>query len=193
MKTWALLILLLVGGCSCASLPDYSEAKASAVRIDFPDGGVCSGTAISKTAILGAAHCFKVSEGTAKFNDNAVTWKVVANDGADHVLVTVDKPFKVWARMSARKPAQGDVVFVHGNPNGIKDLLRVGHVAGWDGDLMALDLLGWFGDSGAAVWNEDGRIVGVVSRMYPGDQPYWRLTGCYAIKFTAEDWKKAGV
>lgn len=193
MKTWALLILLLVGGCSCASLPDYSEAKAYVVRIDFPSGSVCSGTAISKAAILGAAHCFKTEAGEARFNDRPVKWKVVANDGADHVLVTIDKTFTTWARLSARKPAQGDVVFVHGNPNGLKDLLRVGRVAGWNGDVMALDLLGWFGDSGAAVWNEDGRIVGVVSAMYPGDQPYWRLTGCYAIKFTAADWKAAGV
>lgn len=194
MKTIALLLaFFFIGGCGCASVPNFDEAKAYVVRIDYPNGGVCSGTAVSKNAILGAAHCFKEETGEAKFNDQAVKWKVVANDGADHVLVTVDKPFKAWARMSARKPAQGDVVFVHGNPNAIKDMLRVGRVAGWDGDLMALDLLGWFGDSGAAVFNEVGRIVGVVSRMYPGDQPFWRLTGCYAFKFTAEDWKAAGV
>lgn len=195
MKFTLLLALLLTAGCSggCASVPDYDEAKTVVTRLEFPSGSVCSGTAISKTAILSAAHCFKVDEGEMTLNGKQVKFKVVANDGFDHVLVTVDKPFTEWARMSARKPAQGDVVFVHGNPNGLKDLLRVGRVAGWNGDVMALDLLGWFGDSGAAVWNEDGRIVGVVSAMYPGDQPYWRLTGCYAIKFTAADWKAAGV
>lgn len=192
MKYAALLLIFLAGCSGCASFPDFADAKESSVRIDFPSGGVCSGTAISRTAILSAAHCFKVAEGEAKFNDQDVKWKVVANDGADHVLVSVDKPFKRWARMG-HKPAQGAVVFVHGNPNGIKDMLRVGRVAGWDGDLMALDLLGWFGDSGAAVFDENGLIVGVVSRMYPADQPYWRLTGCYEIKFTEADWKAAGV
>lgn len=195
MKLIALsLALLLTAGCSgCASMPDYADAKAATVRLEFPGGGVCSGTAISKTAILSAAHCFKTDEGSATVNAKEVTFKVVANDGQDHVLVTVDKPFTVWARMGIRKPSQGDVVFVHGNPNAIKDMLRVGRVAGWDGDLMALDLLGWYGDSGAAVFNEDGRIVGMVSQMYPGDQPYFRFTGCIAIKFTAADWAKAGV
>lgn len=193
MKLAVLLLVFLTGCGGCASVSDFAEAKAYVVRIDFPHGGVCSGTAISKTAMLGAAHCFDEDKGAAKFNGQPVKYVVVANDGADHVLVTVDRPFKTWARMSASKPEQGDVVFVHGNPNGIRDMLRVGRVAGWDGDLMALDLLGWFGDSGAAVFNEDGRIVGVVSRMYPADQPYWRLTGCYALKFTADDWKAAGV
>jgi S1-C subfamily serine protease len=194
MKWIALFALLLVGGCSgCASLPDFDEAKASVVRLEFPGGSVCSGTAISRSAFLGAAHCFGAEEGEASVNGKPAKYKVVANDGADHVLVTVDKPFTVWARMSARKPSQGDEVFVHGNPAGIKDMLRVGRVAGWDGDTMAIDLLGWFGDSGAAVFNEDGRIVGVVSRMYPGNQYYWRLVGCYEFKFTAADWKAAGV
>lgn len=195
MKTIALLLAsLLMAGCSgCASMPDYNDAKASVVRLEFPGGGVCSGTAVSKTTVLSAAHCFHVDSGDMSVNGKDVTFKVIANDGEDHVLVSVDKPFTVWARMAIRKPSQGDVVFVHGNPAAIKDMLRVGRVAGWDGTLMVLGLLGWYGDSGAAVFDENGQVVGVVSRMYPGDQPYFRLVGCYQITFTAKQWAEAGV
>lgn len=194
MKWIALFALLLAGGCSgCASLPDFDEAKASVVRLEFPGGSVCSGTAISRSAFLGAAHCFGADEGEASVNGKPAKYKVVANDGADHVLVTVDKPFTVWARLSARKPAQGDEVFVHGNPAGIKDVLITGRVSGRAGDILLLDLNAWYGTSGAAVFNADGRVIGVVSRMYPGDQFFWRLTGCYDIKFTAEQWRAAGV
>ncbi|HEY5849627.1 MAG TPA: serine protease [Lysobacter sp.] len=193
MKALVLLLALLTGCGGCASVPDYNDAKASVVRLEFPGGGVCSGTAVSKTTVLSAAHCFHVDSGDMSVNGKDVTFKVIANDGEDHVLVTVDKPFAVWARMAIRKPAQGDVVFVHGNPAALKDILLTGRVSGrWD-DLLLLDLNAWYGVSGAAVFNEDGQIIGVVSRMVPGDQAYWRLTGCYDIKFTAKQWAEAGV
>jgi hypothetical protein len=56
---------------------------------------------------------------------------------------------------------------------------------------MELDSNNWHGDSGAAVFNRWGQIVGVVSQMFPWPNDGWRLTQLNALKFSQEDWQKA--
>jgi len=188
MKLAALLALVL-SGCGCVSVPDYESAAKASLRLEWPNQ-VCSGTAVGPHTILSAAHCFGVASGSMLVNDVRADYEVIADDQNDHVLVHVST-FQSRVAHLGPKPRQGDVVFTHGNPGGYPDLLIVGYVSGWVDGNMELDSNNWHGDSGAAVFNRWGQIVGVVSQMFPWPNDGWRLTQLNALKFSQEDWRKA--
>ncbi len=125
--------------------------------------------------------------GEVLVNDVRADYRVIANDQNDHVFVRVSIRFPRVA-MRGPKPLQGDAVFTHGNPDGYKDLLIRGYVSGWVGTNMELDSNNWHGDSGAAVFNQYGQIVGVVSAEFPWPNGGWRLTEITAFKFSEADW-----
>ncbi len=182
-----LAVLLLTSGC--ASAADYREAHRKTVRL-VTNGSVCSGAAVGPRVILTATHCID-DGGAMTVNGEPVVWWVTANDGQDHVLVRVSARFKTWASISAVKPKHGDVVFTWGNPATYPDILRVGRVAGWHDGAMLLDENNWYGDSGGAVFNQYGLVVGTVNAMFPWPNQGWRLTQVNPLKFTAEQWKEA--
>jgi hypothetical protein len=187
MKIYALLLTLLMAGCSgCASVPDYAAAKPATVRLEFP-GGTCSGTAVERYAILTARHCITAYAGEIRVSGVMAAYVVLADDGNDHVLLRVTAKQGRIAKLGP-KPEQGAVVFVHGNPSSYPDILRVGHVAGWHEGDMLIDCNNWYGDSGAAVFDADGRIVGTVNSMFPWPNQGWRLTRINAMRFTPAQW-----
>ncbi|AHX16132.1 hypothetical protein CH75_04850 [Dyella jiangningensis] len=55
------------------------------------------------------------------------------------------------------------------------------------------DINAFFGDSGSAIFDMQGRIVGVVSIMVPQvyGQGYMKLMGGLPLAFTKEQWTKA--
>lgn len=194
MKLLAAMLVMLTG-CGCVSLPDYESAAVATARLEWPHDQVCSGTAVGAHTLLSAAHCFRDKTGWMLVNDVRADYVVIADDGNDHVLVRISTRQAHVAELGP-KPKQGDVVFTHGNPGGYKDLLIVGRVAGWVDGSMEIDSNNWHGDSGAAVFDHAGRIVGVVSQQFPwppqcSGATCWRLTQLNAIKFSAEDWKAA--
>ena len=187
MKWIALLLALFTAGCGgCASVADYAAAKPATVRLEF-FGGVCSGVAVERYTVLTARHCIKAHAGEIRVSGVSAAYVVLADDANDHVLIRVTAKQKQFAKMGP-KPAQGAEVFVHGNPASYPDLLRVGHVAGWYQGDMLIDCNNWYGDSGAAVFDAQGRIVGTVNAMFPWPNQGWRLTQVNAIRFTPEQW-----
>lgn len=189
MRAYLAIVLLAISGCfGCASLPD--QPKAATLRLEFPNKGVCSATAIARNVILSARHCFAVAAGKFKVNGVEGAYKVIAADGRDHVLVRVTQPQLRVARMSLDKPKQGDVIRVWGNPNGLEDVFRVGRVAhvAKDGALV-IDGNLYRGDSGAALFNKRGRIVGVVSGMVQRES--FRVGICFPLTFTDKQWREA--
>lgn len=189
-----LLALLFTAGCSgCVSVPDYAQVKPATVRLEFRSFfgmGICSGTAVGVHTILSAKHCFDSPAGTVHIDGKKAGYVIVADDGQDHVLVRVTARQDRVAKRGP-KPKQGDVVYMHGNPAGYPDLLRVGYVAGWFENAMLLDCNNFKGDSGSAVFDRQGRIVGVVSQTFPWPNPGWKLTAAFPFKFTPEQWKDA--
>lgn len=187
MKFCALLLTLLMAGCSggCASVPDYASAKTAAVRLEMQNGGTCSGSAVGTYTVLTATHCIGAHAGDITVQGVKAAYVIVADDGNDHVLIRVTARQARIAKLGP-KPEQGAVVFVHGNPSSYPDLLRIGHVAGWfEGDML-IDCNNWYGDSGAAVFDAEGRILGTVNSMFPWPNQGWRLTRINAMRFTAE-------
>lgn len=185
--------LCLLNAC-CASVPtDYSRAKLASLRMDMP-GGTCSATSVGAHRVLTAEHCIREDGQFAidgiKFNGRAAKITAVLLDGHDHALLTTDITFNHVASYG-REPAQGDKVYVHGNPNGTPNILLQGTVAGWTDyhgskHTLLLDLNCWYGCSGAAVFNAQGQIVGVISAIFPWPNEGWRLSAAFPISFPAQ-------
>jgi hypothetical protein len=146
---------------------------------------------VAKQVLLTAAHCDRPAlwvEGT----ELVILRK--EKDSGDHMLLRVQREFKYVARLG---PAveQGDQVFVWGNPERLGLLLRLGHYVGdtlSSGKAVQLyDLSASFGDSGAAIYDKRGRLVGVVSLIYQRTA-HLHLMGAFPLDFTKEQWDAVG-
>lgn len=176
-----------------AAEPDYATAKLATMRYQTADA-VCSATAIGPHKVLTAKHCIEDGFDGLRLGGRTARVEKVEEDKYDAAILTVDLYFLHWATFGPR-PEQGDVVFSHGNPAAVPDILLIGRVAGWvDGymgipGVMVLDRNDWFGCSGAAVFDRKGRIVGVVNAVFPWPQKGWRLTAVYPLTFAPEQLK----
>lgn len=192
MRSLALIALLGMTGCEAA--PQYEHVHASTLRLQV-DGGTCSGFARKAQVIQTAGHCLSDATKQLTANGQVCNVRLIVKDKTDHALVRVSGcRFTKFARMG-RTPKQGDQVFVWGNPGMFKDLLRFGSIAGYQYDegqnalTTLVDINGFFGDSGAAIFNRRGQVVGQVS---VGTFPY-KLMGSYDWTFTRAQLKAAGI
>jgi hypothetical protein len=214
MKIWPLLLLglLLMGATTSAGglpvayppgsmpanlaayeladEPDYAAAKLATLR--FRNGNsVCSATAVGHHRVLTAYHCVEGGIADVRMDTRTANITHVEYDGHDAVILTTDIYFTHVASYGPR-PLQGDMVFSHGNPAGTPDILLVGRVAGWvnryngSDNVMLLDRNDWYGCSGAAVFDRNGKIVGIVNAIFPWPNKGWRLTAVYPLTFTPE-------
>lgn len=173
-----------------AEEPDYAKAKLATMRVQMPHG-TCSGTAIDHHKVMTAKHCIERGTDGLIIGGRTVVVTNVEEDKYDAVILTTDLYFTHIAKFGPR-PKQGHVVFSHGNPSSTPDILLVGRVAGWVHsyfgipDVMLLDRNDWYGCSGAAVFDTDGRIVGIVNALFPWPNDGWRLTAVYPLTFTKE-------
>jgi len=78
-----------------------------------------------------------------------------------------------------------DKVYVVGNPLGVPDIYAEGIMAGYEEDSMLLQLPCIFGNSGSAIYNQKGELVGLVYALetYPGflGLPMARITHTLAV------------
>lgn len=162
-------------------------------HLSFHGGGTCSATAIGPHAILSAAHCdpngnaalveFLTGEKpkhrtSMKIDETNVEIVGSIFDGQDHVIRLLSGiTFARYARFSQLHLEQGDKFFLYGEPADNWGALRHGYVMSVvntdEGYLALLDLNGYYGDSGAAMFNWQGDIVGTVNfvKTYPSDGP----------------------
>lgn len=168
----ALFLVLALGGCGCMSVPahdatpapTHEELRATALRLTFTEGTLCSGTAIAADLILTAEHC--LDGALATVNGTKASGAVVYRDAKrDMARLRVSGiRFASWAHMGP-KAKQGDRVRWFGNPNGWADIYREGYVSYAGTDYLVVSAPICHGDSGAGAFSDDGRIVGVVSAM----------------------------
>lgn len=181
-----LLLVLLVAGCA-TQLSAVQRAHATTLRLSMDDGS-CSGTAVGPHAILSATHCFVGVQALA-INGEPVVVTDAISDGHDHTILFVDRTFTNYAEIAAA-PAQGDQVFILGNPAELHDLFRAGYVAGSVVDrnvrITLYDLQDFFGDSGSGIFNASGDLVGVISTVRVLEQRDARIqfAGSFSMAFT---------
>jgi hypothetical protein len=174
---WPLTLLLAasvaIAGCTNSRAIE-KQAKASTLHLGLTDGN-CSGTSIGHKLILTASHCFN-SGHLLTVNDQPVNVESYRDDGADHRVIVLDTDFPPYAKFG-KAPKQGDRAFMYGNPIGLRDVLRRGSVLGVSGYGYVLDITVGWGDSGAAVFNDRGEVIGVVKSIYShGALPTFHVT-----------------
>jgi len=125
--------------------------------------------------LLTAQHC-RLDSNDLIVDGDAKPTKILSetSDGNDHILLIVDKTFSQFAPINQRKLIHGEEVHEWGNPLDEKDVYRVGtfdkqEVEWRTGLMMPLDqyILPVFpGDSGSAIFDKNGQIVGVVTASH---------------------------
>jgi hypothetical protein len=173
----------------------------------------CSATAIAPHALLTASHCeLPTSAIAVDGSNNIMEVQGVIRDGYDHTIYLVSGTFTNYAEFSSARITVGDDVFLFGNPGDLSDILRKGYVAkpplenvnalqrmflGPLADQITYDFNGFFGDSGAAIFNQRGEITGVVSQILSQSNPEARgavsqnLMLGYTLHFSANQLKQA--
>lgn len=158
-----LIAALALGIANHIPKPDpEARVKQAVGLLTFTGGGSCSGTFIGPGLLLTASHCFREGDWLLTVNNQPVNVESIRHDGADHALVVVDYENPYWAETSPNL-AQGQPVFMYGNPANKRDLFRRGYISGWDGQQIYVDMMIGHGDSGAGVFDDQGRLIGVVT------------------------------
>jgi V8-like Glu-specific endopeptidase len=192
MLEQVLVSFLLIGSLLNAGTQAAHNTTHRLTIKESQGAGVCSSTAVGPHKLLTATHC--VATGLAfKVDGQLVTVAAITNDGADHSIMTLsDMTFEEYAVVNADSLKQGDHVYMWGNPDGLNDQYREGYVTGAiqtpDGPIVTLDLNGYFGDSGAGLFNEKGEVVGVISIVHNSNEeqggPNMKLMGAFPLRFT---------
>lgn len=181
MRCAWLIAALLISGCAAAPV-----SAPIPLLLTFANG-TCSGTAIAPHAILTATHCFD-----AQLEGLTVARRI--DDGDDHTLLVVAQTFKARAEF-APMPKLGARIHITANPGELRGIYAAGVVAGsYKGDTL-LEMPIFYGDSGAAVFDGNGRIVGMVSgiRVLAGGGVIVQWGEAKPFMFTAAQWAEAGL
>ena len=186
LRTLALLAVVITASCASA----LTGIQDTALRLEFDNGGVCSGTAVAANVLLSADHCWNDSARLMKINGEEAHALKIERDGQDHVLVRVSTKFKRHARMGP-EPALGDRIRWLGQPAAQLNVYRQSYVIRTDGEsIWFMD--GYHGDSGAGVFDDHNRLVAVVSsgrRWQARTGHSFQVTVALPIKFTPEQWR----
>lgn len=165
-------------------VPQYAPGLDSSVFIELEDGHCTGFISEDNMHLVTATHCIEGGNAITatttyrgKRIDNSGT--VVANDGNDHVRIRMQHKLEGRPAKMTTMPPPGSPVYLVGNPGEFRFLLRVGHVSGQylskDGILFdTLDISMWHGDSGGAVFDQHGNVVGLVYGYSYDYNPYSR-------------------
>lgn len=159
MIRWA-LILLLAG---CASTQPRDTALALALT-----QGHCSGVAVAPDTLLTAKHCVEDGNTVVAVNGHLVTVKAIVPGAGDRAAVVLTKPIFTHVAKVGGVPSQGDKVRWWGQPQlwpgqrPLPDTFREGYIAKVTKDGVLLVGLICPGDSGAPVFDSNGRLIGLL-------------------------------
>lgn len=159
----------------------FPKTFESTLRLELQ--GICSGTAVGPRVILTAAHCVNKNP-LLKVNGELKVIKKIIVDKTDHafiVLADTEAPFEKMAQLG-QYPKIGDDIFYWGNPDGLEQMFRKGYISAIMPDGYIADINTWMGDSGAGVFDEDGRLIGVISMILGRTNP---KAGGLGYKFMA--------
>lgn len=185
-----------------APLADYQLGLESSVLVEMEDGN-CTGVIESDYILVTATHCLEggstITATTTYANGQYLRYensgRIIANDGNDNVKVRMTHRLYGRHAKLAKMPPPGTEVYVWGNPGGFQFLLRKGYVAGKvasdEGTVFdVLDLGVWHGDSGGAIYDSQGNVVGLVHAYWATRNPMngvqWKMAITQPFAFSSE-------
>lgn len=184
----ALVALSVLVSSACVVQPPLSHLFGVTGTLNLSNGGICSGTAVGPAVILTASHCVLDKPVEIRFRGILYRITTMTHDGNDHVLIRVNGDVAPYARKGGAPRVNQDVWIV-GNPNGLAQTYRRAYVTKVDATAIYFDCQCWRGDSGAALFDATGRVIGVVSA---GDnQGPYSMTVAFPLAFTKAQWAEA--
>jgi hypothetical protein len=168
-------------------------------RIKFPDGQ-CTATAVGPHALLTAAHCNESDLTTVTLDLSMKKFHLLSKtiDGRDHVIYIVDgQEFHNFVPLQPGAHPAGtfEHVYLYGSGGGayppqykegyrsfaVQDVSEVDQADG----LVYYTIHVIPGDSGSAIYGEDGRIIAVTTYMVGGPKDDNWLSASFDVNFTA--------
>ena len=195
---------------------DYRASKAiekvkgasHVIAMDSPVTGPsgCSATSIGPHALLTASHCERPDWLVTVDGEKGVPIVKVLRDGDDHSILFLEPKairFPYTARFVNRPLVVGEFVFIWGNPgdSGVQfvEILRTGKFVAQNVFKTRItdvfDLACEHGDSGSAIFDTNGNIVGILSiggsLSIPKYGDVGDATGALRVKFPPEVFEEA--
>ncbi len=146
--------------------PTNTRLKKS--KRDFGQG-VCSGSFIDSSGdILTAGHCAAGASSidVITYDGQRYAAVIVATSSThDLALLHIDR-VGTAAFAPAKQIVRGEKIFILGSPLAMSNTLSTGVIAKLNGDHTLLDCGALPGNSGSAVYDENGDMVGVLTAGY---------------------------
>lgn len=178
--------------------PMLQERTAHMIRMYSVEGsllGQCSSTAVGSHALLTAEHCFSPAVDSLRLDWARHVYKVkgIEKDENEHLIYLVDGPALVSTQhILTQAPVISEPVFIFGfaegeYPSVLKqglivneyDPSEVDHAEG----LFYASIHAIPGDSGSAVYNRQGYILGLIT--FGTERDFFRTqSGIYPLRFT---------
>lgn len=169
-------------------LPEYQKGLESTVVVEMASGS-CTGVIESDYVLVTATHCLAKGNGVeyvttydgGRFTRYANPGRIIYNDGADHVKVRMEYKLRGRHAKLVPMPPPGSPIYVYGHPADTRYQLRLGRVQGQyraANDVLydVIDIEVWHGDSGGAIFDRHGNVVGLVSGYFNDTNPLARST-----------------
>ena len=180
MLKWLFVVLMLAGCCTIKPSPFVHSVAGFEYRTTVRIMNMClegpkfgTGVIISDKYILTANHVTVCKIG-------APLTMIVANSQHENFSVALDRRdeendiarltpinnirFPVWARISFSEPELGDPVCVVAGDEAVFMQRKCGEIGPRLGPFLQMNTATFPGNSGAAVWDNTGAIVGILVR-----------------------------
>lgn len=165
-------LALLSGNAFSAEIPTNKTVllRGMVTEADgFTHGYTCSGAFIdAEGGILTAAHCADEDAEIEVLTSDGQHYMAEVekvSDKHDLALIRIDRDQTPFFVLSSSSPVQGEKVYNVGNPLGVTNAYIELMVSKLDGDDIFLNGHVLPGQSGSIVFDKDGKMVGVITRV----------------------------